>query len=149
MSFSLPNPIAWLESHVNEQFVLKLIGDIKNDVAVVEADFNNAVSWLVANAPVITSQANLLMQLLGEIGSFNPEVNVAIQSVNVATTALNALAAASKAGETNTQSIVSAYAATKSAVGSTALALASVAAAPVPAVNSVAATMSASTAHTS
>lgn len=132
MGISIPNPLSWLESHVNEQFVVGLIANIKQGIAVAEADFNGAVSWLVANAPVLTSQANLLMQLIGEIGAANPQVSAAVTAVNTATAALNALAAASKAGESNAQAIISAYAATKSAVGNTALALASAATTPAP-----------------
>ena len=133
MGISIPNPIAWLESHVNEQFVVNLIADVKAGIAVAEGDFNSAVQWLVSNAPVITSQANLLMQLIGELGINNPQVSAAVQTVNTATTALNALAAASQAGESNVQALVSAYAATKSAVGNTSLALAAAATTPAAA----------------
>lgn len=126
------NPIAWLESHVNEQFVVNMIANIKKSVAIAENDVNEGIQWLISVAPSITSQANLLMQLISELGMSNPQVSAALASVNTATSALNALAAASKAGETNAQSLVAAYTAVKSAVGNTALATASVAASAVP-----------------
>lgn len=98
-----------------ETDVQALLVKIAQGVQIVETDINNALRWAANNAPAIAADIQGAVKLVEQIGIITPEVQTAITAANASVVALNAFAASVKHGETNAQSVVSAYVAVKNA----------------------------------
>lgn len=117
-----------------EADVLAVITQIKADVVVAENDINSALHWVVSNVPAITADIEEVLGIATEIGvASNPEVAAAITAANIAVTALNAFAASSNSGASNTQAVIAGYVAVKQAQAASSSASAAAIAATVPA----------------
>lgn len=117
-----------------ETDVLNVITKIKADEVVVAADINAALHWVAANTPAIAADIQTAATIAETVGvAANPEVAAAITAANIAVQGLNAFAAASNSGQTNTQAVLSGYVAVKQAQAAVASAKAATVASPVPA----------------
>ncbi len=115
-----------------ETDVLNLISQIKQGLAVVESDVTAALKWIANNTPQIVADLQQVVGIAETIGiAANPNVAAAITAANAAVTALNAFAAASNNGATNTQAVLAGYTAVKQAQAAAASAAAAVTA-PTP-----------------
>lgn len=87
MSFSLTGITAWF--HTTEQDVVNLITNIKNDIAVAEADVSSALKWLSGEVPTIVGALQTAVGLATAVGVVSqPELLAA----NAAVAALTAFA---------------------------------------------------------
>ncbi len=115
-----------------EADVLKVITSIKSDVDIAEHEVTSALHWIASNTPAIAADIQQVVSIAETIGiAANPEVGVAITAANVAVQALNAFAAASNKGQSNTQAVLAGYVAVKQAQAASAAASAAVVNAPV------------------
>ena len=136
-----------------EQDVVNWIADIKQGLAVAEADITNGLNWVASEVPNIVTALQATVGLVEKVGlASNPEVAAAIAAANVAVTALNAFAAAQNAGiaagtsplQVDGTALVAGFTAVKQSQASNALAMAAAASATVPAVTTAPAAPAAS-----
>lgn len=114
-----------------EADVVAIIAKIKTAEEVVVSDINTALHWIASNAPSIVSDIQSVIGVAETVGvAANPQVAAAITAANLAVAALNSFAAASNAGQTNTQSVLQGYVAVKQAQAAAASAAAAAVATP-------------------
>lgn len=114
-----------------ESDVVSVIAKIKTEAEVFESEVNNALHWIASNAPTIVADIQSVIGVAETVGvAANPEVAAAITAANIAVTALNAFAAASNSGTTNTQAVLAGYVAVKQAQSAAASAAAAAVSAP-------------------
>jgi hypothetical protein len=104
----------WLT--MTETKVQAIIVQIQQEVPVVEAAIHAALQWVAGQVPGIAADLQTVTALITALGfSSNPNVATAIADANLAVQALNAFAAAEKAGSSDAQAIVNGYVALKQA----------------------------------
>jgi len=129
MTFNMASLTAWF--YTTEQEVLKVVTAIKQDAEVAQSEINSALHWIASNAPTISAQIIQVVNLVEAFGVVgNPTVAAAVEAANLAVAGLNAFAAASTGGKSNTQSVIDGYSAVKKAQASIASATAHAVAAP-------------------
>lgn len=139
MSFSIASLASWFTT--TEADVVALIGKIKAEVAVAEADVTEALNWVAKQTPTVAAALQEVLGVVEVIGvGSNPEVATAIAAANAAVTALNAFAAAQTSPavqtiQTDGAAVVAGYQALTQSLASQAAvkAAAATAAAPAPA----------------
>jgi hypothetical protein len=121
---------------VAETFVMNVVAQVKNDVAVAIADANQAAMWIAQEIPTVVPLIEDLETFAAAIpnSANNPDIQVAIQAANVAVESLNSFQAASAAGgnaETDVAAaVVTGYTAVNSAKAAIASAKATISQAP-------------------
>lgn len=115
-----------------EADVVKTIAQIKQGVDVALSDIHNALRWVANNGPAIAQDIQQVLVVVQALGVINPQVELAISAANAAVVALNAFAAAEKAGKSDTNSVIQGYVAVKQAQGAVAAAGVAAANAPAP-----------------
>jgi len=106
-----------------EDDIIKVLGKIKDEAVVLPGEINSALKWLAGNTPAIASDIQAVLSIVEVLGvATNPAVATAVADANLAVTALNAYAAASKAGKPNVQAVVQGYVALQQANAAVALA---------------------------
>lgn len=117
----------------SEADVVAIIAKIKTEEAVVESEINNALHWIASNTPTIVADLQSVVGIAETVGiAANPQVAAAITAANVAVNALNAFAAASNSGSSNTQAVLAGYVAVKQAQAAAASAAAAAVQTPAP-----------------
>src|ERR1700740_3245779 len=112
------NFLASLKSFIvtTEADVVSVITKIKTEEAVVASEINNAMHWIASNTPTIVADLQSVVGIAETVGiAANPQVAAAITAANVAVNALNAFAAASNSGSSNTKAVLAGYVAVKQA----------------------------------
>ena len=129
MTINLNTLENWISETEND--VLAVIADIKQGIAVAEADINSALTWIANNAPAISSDIQEVLSIVTTIGiGTDPEVAAAVTAANAAVTALNAFAAAKNSGANNATAVLTGYTAVQQAQAAVASAKAAVASSP-------------------
>lgn len=106
----------WPFDSTTEQSVINTIVQIKQGLAVAVADVELALNWTIKNSGSIAKDITTLTSVITELGlAGNPSIAAAVLAANVAVAALNAVAAASNAGDTQTAILVAGYNASKQA----------------------------------
>ena len=122
-----------------EQDVVNWIADIKQGLAVAEADITNGLNWVASEVPNIVTALQATVGLVEQVGlASNPGVAAAIVAANVAVAGLNAFAAAQNAGaasgtsplQADAAALVAGFTAVKQSQAAVALATAAAASAP-------------------
>ena len=98
-----------------ETDVVNLIAKIKQGVDVAQNDIHGVVKWVANNAPAIASDIQQVLLIVQALGVVSPQVELAIAAANAAVVALNAFAAAQKAGQSDATSVIAGYTAVKQA----------------------------------
>ena len=123
---------AWSEAQV-----LALIADIKQGVAIVEADLAAATTWIDNNAPTIVSDIEAVLGIVSTLAGAGVPIPAAVTAAATAATeaaaGLNAFVAESKAGGTTVASVVAGYTAVKQAAVAHATAAVAIAQTPAKA----------------
>ncbi len=105
---------SWITT--TEADVVAIIAKIKTEEQVVASEINNALHWIASNTPTIVADIQSVVGIAETVGvAANPQVAAAITAANVAVNALNAFAAASNSGSSNTQAVLAGYVAVKQA----------------------------------
>ena len=99
-----------------EADVVAIIAKIKTEEAVVVSEVNQALHWIASNTPTIVADIQSVVGVAETVGvASDPRVATAIVAANLAVAALNKFAAASNAGQSNTQAVLAGYVAVKQA----------------------------------
>jgi hypothetical protein len=123
--------MSWLTFwQTTESDVLRIIANIKKDIAVVESDINSALKWIADNAGTITSDIEAVLGVVQAVGIANPAVEAAVTAANSAVSALNAYAQAYQNGRGTPKAVVAGYSAFKQAQAAAATAASAVVMAP-------------------
>jgi hypothetical protein len=73
---------------VTDTFVLNLISNVKNGIALVESDLQAANKWIVANASTITADIQSVLGIVEVVGvavpTLSPAVTAAVTAANAA-----------------------------------------------------------------
>jgi len=129
-----------------EADVVAIIAKIKTEEEIVVSEINTALHWIASNAPTIVSDIQSVVNVAETVGvAANPQVAAAIAAANLAVTALNTFAAASNAGQTNTQAVLQGFVAVKQAQAAAASAAAAAVSTPTPTTAKVVTTVTAAT----
>lgn len=118
MTFFSSLSLASLKSFIvtSEADVVAVIVKIKTEEAVIASEINNALHWIASNEPTIAADIQQVLSVVETVGAAaNPQVVAAITAANLAVNALNAFAAASNSGSSNTQAVLAGYVAVKQA----------------------------------
>jgi len=99
-----------------EQDVIKIIGAIVKEEAVLEKDLGIALKWIAGQTPTIASKLQMAESLIVAVGAANnPNVAASIAAANLAVAGLNAFAAAYNSGTPTAAAVVEGYQALKQA----------------------------------
>lgn len=98
-----------------EQQVVQMIVQGKQGVDVAMKDIHAAIAWAANEAPTVAAGIQSVLSIVQVLGVVNPQVEVAVAAANAAVVALNAFAAAEKAGNSDITSVVSGYTAVQQA----------------------------------
>lgn len=129
-----------------EADVVAVIAKIKTEEEVVVTEVNNALHWIASNAPTIVADIQSVISVAQVVGvAANPQVAAAITAANLAVAALNKFAAASNAGQSNTQAVLQGYVAVQQAQAATALAKVAAVQTPTPTTATVVTTVTPAT----
>jgi len=123
---------SWFSSFwaATEADVLQLVVNIKQDVAIAEADIASALNWIANNTPAIVADIQSVLSVVQVIGVGNPTVAAAVTAANEAVSALNAFSTSYQSGSGSTTAVLAGYSALKLAQAAAATAASVAASAP-------------------
>jgi hypothetical protein len=108
-----------------ESDVVNVVIAISQAQAVAANDIDNALGWIVNNAPAIATDIQTVTSIVRAVGITNPGIEATVLAANAAVAALNTFATAQASGQSSASAVIAGYSAYKQAQGAAAQAVAS------------------------